>query len=100
LDIKTSHISFWLVDVVRRDYNACPDVQLHGQVNDHELRALSASWAYASSVAFEDIKSALYWNSNYVFQAHYLRDMSAQSARLSAGPSVVAGRVVGPTGPR
>ena len=63
----------------------------------HELRALSASWAYRCHVSLPEIKSALYWKSDGVFQDYYLRDMSSTADGMSRlGPVVAAGTVITP----
>jgi len=94
-DIATSHISRWIVDAIRQAY-LDEGIDTPSQVNAHELRALSASWAYTSHVALEDVLSACSWRSSGVFQGSYLRDMSVTSEGMfSLGPVVAAQRVTG-----
>ena len=69
----------------------------YDQVTDHELRALSASWAYNCQVALPDILSAAFWRLSGVFQNSYLRDMACIPDGMSnLGPVVVAQQVVEP----
>ena len=94
-DISRSHISKWIVEVVKHAYTSL-DFPLPDHVTAHEVRALSASWAYASHVALEDVLSACSWRSSGVFQNNYLRDMSLCTDGLrSLGPIVVAQKVTG-----
>ena len=97
-DVKTSHISKWLIDTVRIAYEGTPEADLGtAQVTAHEVRALSASWAYDNSVSLDEIKTALYWKSDGIFQKHYLRDLSSDREELARyGQLVVAGTVVRP----
>ena len=64
------------------------------QVAAHEVRALSASWAYNCQVALPDILSAAFWRSSGVFQNLYLRACIADDMS-TLGPVVVA-QVVDP----
>ena len=94
-DITKAHISKWIVEVVKHAYTA-RDVPIPDHVIAHELRALSASWAYNAHVALEDVLSACSWRSPGVFQNNYLRDMSLVAEGMhSLGPVVVAQRVTG-----
>ena len=94
-DISRSHISKWIVEVVKQAYTA-KDLPLPDHVTAHEVRALSASWAYAAQVSLEDVMSACSWRSPGVFQNNYLRDMSlCVDGMRSLGPVVVAQKVTG-----
>ena len=69
----------------------------YDRVTAHEVRALSASWAYNCQVALPDILSAAFWRSSGVFQNSYLRDMACIADGMSTlGPVVVAQQVVDP----
>ena len=95
-EITTGHISRWVMLAVRTAYEGSGVIPPTG-IAAHELRALSASWAYRNHVALDDIKAALYWRSDGIFQDHYLRDMSSASEGMSRlGPVVAAGRVLRP----
>ena len=66
-------------------------------ITAHEVRALSASWAYNCQVALPDILSAAFWRSSGVFQNSYLRDMACIADGMSTlGPVEVAQQVVDP----
>ena len=94
-DIRKSHISRWIIEVVRNAYTS-RDLVVPDHITAHEVRALSASWAYNSQVALEDVLSACCWRSNGVFQNNYLRDMSQCSEGMfSLGPVVVAQKIAG-----
>ena len=94
-DIMRSHISRWIVETVK-EANTQADRQ-YDRVTAHEVRALSASWAYNCQVALPDILSAAFWRSSGVFQNSYLRDMACIADGMSTlGPVVVAQHVVDP----
>ena len=69
----------------------------YDRVTAHEVRALSASWAYNCQVALPDILSAAFWRSSGVFQNSYLRDMACIADGMSTlGPVMVAQQVQDP----
>ena len=69
----------------------------YDRVTAHEVRALSASWAYYYQVALPDILSAAFWRSSGVFQNSYLYDMASNTDGMSTvGPVVVEQHVVDP----
>ena len=94
-DIMRSHISRWIVEMDREAYTRAD--REYDRVTAHEVRALSASWAYNCQVALPDILSAAFWRSSGVFQNPYLRDMACIADGMSTlGPVVVAQQVVDP----
>ena len=94
-DIMRSHISRWIVETVTEAYTLA-DTE-YDRVTAHEVRALSASWAYNCQVALPDILSAAFWRSSGVFQNSYLRDMVFIADGMSTlGPMVVAQQVMDP----
>lgn len=96
-DITKGSISGWISSVIRFAYKSLSKVKLTSlRIKPHELRALSASWAYANKVPMDDIVKAAVWSSQSVFARFYLRDLSKQSSNLSLmGPLVTAQRIVG-----
>ena len=96
-DIMRNHISRWIVETVKEAYTQAD--RQYDRVTAHEVRALSASWAYNCQVALPDILSAAFWRSSGVFQNLYLRDMACIAEGMSTlGPVVVAQHVVDPQG--
>ena len=94
-DIMRSHISRWIVETVKEAYTQAD--RQYDRVTAHEVRALSASWAYNCQVALPDILAAAFWRSSGVFQNSYLRDMACVAEGMSTlGPVVVAQHVVDP----
>ena len=92
-DIMRSHISRWIVETVKEAYIQAD--REYDRVTAHEVRALSASWAYNCQVALPDILSAVFWRSSGVFQNSYLRDMACiADGMLTLGPVVVAQQAV------
>ena len=65
-DIMRSHISRWIVETVKEAYTQAD--RQYDRVTAHEVRALSASWAYNCQVALPDILAAAFWRSSGVFQ--------------------------------
>ena len=62
----------------------------------HELRALSASWAYLNFIPLEEILKSAVWSSSSLFASHYLRDFKGQAENLRAiGPIIAAQKKVG-----
>ena len=62
----------------------------------HELRAISASWAYMNYIPLEEIHKSAVWSSTSLFASHYLRDLREQTENLRAmGPIIAAQKVVG-----
>ena len=95
-EITAGSVSRWVMLAVKQAYENSGDTPPSG-IAAHEVRALSASWAYRNHVHLDDIKASLFWRSDGVFQNSYLRDMSSVSEGLSRlGPIVTAGRVITP----
>ena len=94
-DIMRSHISRWIVETVKEAYTQAD--RQYDRVTAHEVRALSASWAYNCQVVLPDILAAAFWRSSGVFQNSDLRDMACVAEGMSTlGPVVVAQHVVDP----
>ena len=72
-DIQRTHVSRWLVEVVKEAYTRA-DLEYDDDIRAHELRAIASSWAYVNQVGLEDILAAASWRSAGVFQGSYLRD--------------------------
>ena len=95
-DISAATISRWISSTIKLAYKdlSLADLSLL-QVRPHEVRALSASWAFTNNVPLEDIMHAAVWKSQSTFSSFYLRSMSSQSDNLySLGPLVASQRVV------
>lgn len=92
-DIKVSHLSRWVVLAIRLAYNSA-SLPLPNVTRAHEVRAISASWAFYNDVPLDVIKDSLVWHTDGVFQNHYLRSMTSTAEGLRRlGPLVVAGSV-------
>ena len=93
-DIMRSHISRWIMETVKEAYTQAD--REYDRVTAHEVRALSASWAYNCQVALPDILSGVL---EVIRSLHnsYLRDMACIADGMSTrGPVVVAQQVVDP----
>ena len=98
-DIMRSHISRWIVETVTGVYTGADREYDH--VTAHEVRALSASWAYNCRVALPDILSAAFRRSPGVLRNSYRGDMACIADWMSTlGPMVVAQQVVFHSGSR
>ena len=96
-DIKKSTISKWVKYTIKHAYKAISTNQIKLlKIRAHELRALSASWAYLNFIPLDEIIKAAVWSNSSIFASHYLRDFSSQTSNLhDIGPVVVAQKVVG-----
>ena len=94
-DIMRNHISRWIVEAIKEAYTWAD--REYDRVTTHEVRALSASWAYNCQVALPDILSAAFWRLSGVFQNSYPRNMACiADGMFTLGPVVVAQQVVDP----
>ena len=95
-EITASTISYWISKTIRKAYdNSNKDLQTLSSVRAHELRALSASWAYFNGVPMNDIMQSAYWRGHSTFSDYYLRSLANQADDLySLGPIVVNQQVV------
>ncbi len=95
-DISAATISRWIASVIRLAYSQISDQELsHLRAKPHEVRALSASWAFVNHAPLDDILSAAVWRKPSTFSSFYLRDMSSVLDNLhSLGPLVAAQRVI------
>ena len=95
-DISAASISRWIAETIKHAYSSISlsDRELL-QVRPHELRALSASWAFVNHAPLEDILQAASWKSHSTFSSFYLRSLSQFSDDLySLGPLVASQRVI------
>ena len=95
--INKSTISKWVKYTIKHAYKAISNNQIKLlKIRAHELRALSASWAYLNFIPLDEIIKAAVWSNSSIFASHYLRDFSSQTSNLNdIGPVVVAQKVVG-----
>lgn len=95
-DISAASISRWIASAIRLAYSELTDQDLSFlQIRPHELRALSASWAFVNSASLDDILSAATWKQASTFSTFYLRSFSSNQGNLfSLGPLVAAQHVV------
>ena len=91
-DINKSTISKWVKYTIKHAYKAISTNQIKLlKIRAHELRALSASWAYFNFIPLDEIIKAAVWSNSSIFASHYLRDFSSQTSNLhDIGPVVVA----------
>ena len=96
-DIKKSTISNWVKFTIKLAYKSISQRQIKLlKIKAHELRALSASWAYFNSIPLNEVLQAAVWSSSSTFAKFYLRDFKEQTTNLqNLGPLVTAQKVVG-----
>jgi hypothetical protein len=98
-DLAKATLSRWIILAIRRAYrsvssNDCTRLK----VKAHEVRAVSASWAFANRVSLDQVMATASWRSHSTFSNFYLRSLASQSSDIySLGPLVAAGRVIGPS---
>ena len=95
-DLKKLTISSWIKYTISHAYKSLSKHQIKLlKVKAHELRALSTSWAYTSSIPLEEVIKAAVWSNSSTFASFYLRNMGSQAENLrQMGPIVAAQRMV------
>ena len=96
-DINKSTISSWVKFTIKKAYKSISNRHIPlFKPRAHELRALSASWAYFNFIPLDEVIKAAVWSSSSTFAKFYLRDFQVQQANLrDLGSLVVAQKVVG-----
>ena len=96
-DLAKSTLSRWVRYAIRHAYTSISkNPNRLFKPRAHELRALSASWAYMNYIPLEEILKSAVWSCSSLFASHYLRDFREQAENLRAmGPIIAAQKVVG-----
>ena len=96
-DLAKSTLSRWVKYAIKNAYDTISkNPLLLFKPRAHELRAISASWAYMNYIPLEEILKSAVWSSTSLFTSHYLRDFREQTENLRAmGPIIAAQKVVG-----
>ena len=82
-DLKKSTISSWIKYTISHAYKSLSKHQIKLlKVKAHELRALSTSWAYTSSIPLEEVIKAAVWSNSSTFASFYLHNMGSQAENL------------------
>ena len=84
-DLAKSTLSRWVRYAIRHAYSSIsknPNSLFKPRA--HELRALSASWAYMNYIPLEEILKSAVWSCSSLFDSHYLRDFREQAENLRA----------------
>jgi hypothetical protein len=95
-DVSAASISRWIASTIRKAYSSLSsrDLSLF-KIRPHELRALSASWAYINQTPLSEVLQAAFWRNPTTFSSFYLRSLECQQDNLyKLGPLVVAQTVV------
>ena len=96
-DLAKSTLSRWVKYVIKNAYDSISKTTNRlFKPRAHELRALSAFWAYMNYIPPEEILKSAVWSSSSLFASHYLRAFREQTENLRAmGPIIAAQKVVG-----
>ena len=96
-DLAKSTLSRWVKYAIKNAYDTISkNPNRLFKPRAHELRAISASWAYMNYIPLEEILKSAVWSSSSLFASHYLRDFREQTENLRAmGPIIAAQKVVG-----
>ena len=96
-DLAKPTLSRWVKYAIKNAYDTISKNPLSlFKPRAHELRAISASWAYMNYIPLEEILKSAVWSRTSLFASHYLRDFREQTENLRAmGPIIAAQKVVG-----
>ena len=96
-DLAKSTLSRWVKYAIKHAYDSISkNPNRLFKPRAHELRAISASWAYMNFIPLEEVLKSAVWSSSSLFASHYLRDFREQTENLRAmGPIIAAQKVVG-----
>ena len=94
--MSAASISRWVTSTIRKAYSSLSSRDLSiFNIRPHELRALSASWAYINNVPLSEVLQAAFWRNPTTFFSFYLPSFECQQDNLyMLGPLVVAQTVV------
>ena len=93
--MPAASISRWIALTIKKAYSSLSfsDLSLF-KIRPHELRALSASWAYINYTPLSEVLQAAFWR-NPTTSSFYLRSLECQQDNLyMLGPYVVAQTVI------
>ena len=95
-DISAASISRWIASTIKKAYASLSEKDLSlFKIRPHELRALSASWAFVNHTPLADVLQAAFWRNPTTFSTFYLRSFECQQDNLFLlGPLVVAQSVI------
>ena len=96
-DLAKPTLSRWVKYAIKNAYDTISKNPLSlFKPRAHELRAISASWAYMNYIPLDEILKSAVWSSTSLFALHYLRDFREQTENLRAmGPIIATQKVVG-----
>ena len=96
-DLAKSTLSRWVRYAIKHAYSSISkNPNRLFKPRAHDLRALSASWAYMNYILLEEILKSAVWSCSSLFASHYLKDFREQAENLRAmGPIIAAQKVVG-----
>jgi hypothetical protein len=94
--IKICTISSWLVQTIRLALQSSSEEAAKiWHVKALDIRALTASWAFKSGVALDDVMKACSWRAHKSFISHYLKDIALSNPHgtYSLGSIVAAQQI-------
>ncbi|PJE78317.1 hypothetical protein CI610_02751 [invertebrate metagenome] len=97
-DISSQTISRWICETIQKAYEgSTAETRDSVRVRAHEVRALSASWAFLNGTSYDEVMASAFWRGRNTFADFYLRSLSSHADGLySLGPLVTAQSVTCP----
>ncbi len=94
-ELHKNTISSWIKKCVKEAYLATPESSLPAGIKAHDVRGLSASWAFHKTGSMESLMNSCKWRSQNCFIKYYLKDCTAMEDDMcSLGPVIVTGVAV------
>ena len=83
--VSKASISRWISMAIKLAYEKLTSRDLSFmKITAHEVRAVSASWAYFNNCSLKDIMAAACWKNESTFSSFYLRSLQEQAKDLYA----------------
>ncbi len=94
-DIHKNTVSGWLKQCVTFGYSH-HNKEIPKGIKAHQVRGVSASWAWRGGISMDKIMDACFWKSHNTFTSYYLKDCWSENenGEYSLGPIVVSGSIV------
>ena len=94
-EIHANTISSWITKTIKMAYENSTEADRNiTGVKAHQVRALSASWAFHKNNGLDSIMRACSWKAHSTFTNYYLKDMCLiGDAMLRLGPLVAAQQI-------
>ena len=82
-NVSASSISRWVAATIKKAYSSLSSKDLSFlKIRPHELRALSALWAFVNQTPLSDVLQAAFWRNSTTFSSFYLCSFEHQQDNL------------------